>query len=195
MPDDAAIRSTLEPGRPQRAFREQAGSILPARFDYMEIPGIQLEGRTPMRRSEMDERKAAENAHHEGNHAMHREPPPVRSIIVSGKGSATNDSARATHVERCAHRIVLGALALSFLSGLALLAADLDTFLGSWVFWVKMGLIILLLGNGAWMTRIESVLRGGLTGDAPWKRLRVIAITSLTLWLTITFAGVVLTAV
>ena len=93
-----------------------------------------------------------------------------------------------------AHRIVLGALAISFLSGLALLGADLDTFLGSWVFWAKMGLIILLLANGAWMTRIEAALRGRLSGEAPWKRLRVIAITSLTLWLTITFAGVVLTA-
>lgn len=92
-----------------------------------------------------------------------------------------------------AHGLVLGALALSFVSGIALLAADLDTFLGSWVFWAKMALIVLLLANGAWMTRVEAALRrhGNATED-PWKRLRVAAITSLTLWLAVTFAGVVL---
>jgi uncharacterized membrane protein len=94
------------------------------------------------------------------------------------------------------HRVVLTALTLSFLSGLALLATDLDTFLPSWVFWLKMALVAALLANGAMMTRLErrlAVPSGGTTDH--WHRLRGIAITSLTLWLAITFAGVALTNV
>jgi hypothetical protein len=89
-----------------------------------------------------------------------------------------------------AHRSVIVALVLSLLSGLALLAADLDTFLGSWVFWAKMWLIVALLVNGALMTRSERRLREGRTDQ--WGRLRVLAFTSLFLWLVITYAGVAL---
>lgn len=100
--------------------------------------------------------------------------------------------ARARHLEETgmAHRTVVAALALSALSGLALLAADLDTFLGSWVFWVKMALIGVLLANGYLMTRTEARLRAG-AGDQ-WGRFRVQAMTSLVLWLAITLAGVAL---
>jgi uncharacterized membrane protein len=94
------------------------------------------------------------------------------------------------------HRLVLSALTLSLLSGLALLASDLDTFLPSWVFWLKMALVAALLANGAMMTRLERrlVAPGGGTTEQ-WRRLRGLAITSLTLWLVITLAGVALTNV
>ena len=94
------------------------------------------------------------------------------------------------------HRIVLSALAVSLVSGIALLTADLDTFLPSWVFWVKMALVAALLANGGLMTRLERSLGapGGGTPDR-WRRLRSIAVTSLVLWLAITFAGVALTNV
>lgn len=102
--------------------------------------------------------------------------------------------ARARHLAELGsgHGVVLGALALSLLSGVALLAADLETYFDSPIFWVKMGLIVLLLANGALMTCTERALRAGATADAPWRRLRTIAITSLALWLTITLAGVAL---
>lgn len=100
------------------------------------------------------------------------------------------------------HAFVIGALGVSLASGIALLAADLDTFLGSWVFWVKMGLIGVLLANGLVMTGIERALERIRTQGASdrsvnqsatlWTRLRIIAVSSLILWLTITFAGVVL---
>jgi uncharacterized membrane protein len=94
------------------------------------------------------------------------------------------------------HGLVLSALTLSLLSGLALLAADLDTFLPSWVFWLKMALVVALLVNGASLTRLERRLANPSGGTADqWRRLRGIAITSLTLWLAITFAGVALTNV
>lgn len=94
---------------------------------------------------------------------------------------------------RSVHPLVLCALAISLVSGLALLAADLDTFLPSWVFWLKMVLVLALLANGAFMTRLERVLGtpGGASTDH-WRRLRGISITSVVLWLAITLAGVAL---
>lgn len=55
---------------------------------------------------------------------------------------------------------------------------------------------VALLVNGVVMTRLERRLAtpDGGTADR-WRRLRGIAITSLTLWLAITFAGVALTNV
>ena len=103
--------------------------------------------------------------------------------------------ARARHLIELgsAHRVVLGALALSFVSGLALLFADLETYFGSWIFWLKMGFVGLLLANGARMSRTERTLRiGGANTDANWRRLRTFAFTSLALWLTITLAGMAL---
>ena len=105
--------------------------------------------------------------------------------------------ARARHLAELssAHRVVVGGLAVSFVSGLALFAADLETYFGSWIFWLKMGLIAVLLANGARMNSIERALRAAGsdgTSDASWRRLRSIAGTSLLLWLTITLAGVAL---
>ena len=96
-----------------------------------------------------------------------------------------------------AHPVVLGALSLSFVSGLALLLADVEVYFGSWIFWVKLGFIMALLANGALLSRTERAMRatdsqaGALTG-ARWRRLRALAVTSIALWLTITLAGVAL---
>jgi hypothetical protein len=89
------------------------------------------------------------------------------------------------------HPIVIGSLALSFLSGIALFAADLETYFGSWVFWLKMVMIAALLANGWFMTRAESkLIKGG--AEVLWRRLRLMAVSSLVLWIAITFVGVVL---
>jgi len=111
---------------------------------------------------------------------------------------ANDEPARARHLRElgAVHPIVMWSLGLLLLSGLAMLAADLDTFLGSWVFWLKMALIVLLLANGAQMTRLERKLAApGGGAEDQWRRLRGIAITSVILWLTITLLGVVLTNV
>lgn len=102
---------------------------------------------------------------------------------------------RGTHLDELAalHRVVLTGLSLSLASGLLLLAADLETFFGSWVFWTKMLLVALLLANGLLMTRSERALRAAPTPDSPhWILLRRTAITSFVLWFAITLAGVVL---
>ena len=104
--------------------------------------------------------------------------------------------ARGYHLEELSvvHRWVITGLLLATLSGLLLFAADVKTFWGSWIFWVKMALIVALLLNGLVMTRAETALRDTASpdDDARWSRLRTTALTSLGLWLIITLAGVAL---
>jgi hypothetical protein len=61
------------------------------------------------------------------------------------------------------------------------------------VFWIKMGLIAMLLVNGAVLRRAEHHARDGAV--AAWRTLRATSITSLVLWLSIALAGVTLTNV
>jgi hypothetical protein len=93
-----------------------------------------------------------------------------------------------------AHRLVLFGLALSFVTGVLLFTADLETYFVSWIYWTKMTLIVLLLANGYAMTRIESQIRETPNAEDAmgWKRLRRTAAISMTLWFAIAFAGVAL---
>ena len=102
------------------------------------------------------------------------------------------DTARRMQLEALhgTHRVVIGSLALIAASGLLLFAADFDTFLYSRFFWIKMGLVALLMVNGAWLWRAE---RRAIRGDAAaWRTLRVTAIASIALWLLTTLGGVAL---
>jgi hypothetical protein len=76
---------------------------------------------------------------------------------------------------------------------LLLFAADVESFVASWIFWSKIGMIALLLGNGFVMTRAEGVLRADAADESPaWGRLRRAAVVSTVLWYAITLAGVAL---
>jgi uncharacterized membrane protein len=89
------------------------------------------------------------------------------------------------------HPIVLGALAVTALSGLLMFAADLEALAGSGAFQVKLLLVTLLFGNGWLMLRAERALRGGDPSDAAgWARLRRSSIASLALWFAVVLAGV-----
>lgn len=110
------------------------------------------------------------------------------------------DKLHLLHEIRSTHRPVLIALALMFISGAALAAADIKTFAESPVFWVKLGLVSLLLVNGAVLERTESALKkgNGLEILSPnrssimWKRLRRSAVFSIALWTATIVAGTVL---
>ncbi|HEX7978245.1 MAG TPA: hypothetical protein VF461_06560 [Gemmatimonadaceae bacterium] len=91
------------------------------------------------------------------------------------------------------HFIVLVGLALSFISGILLFLSDVDEFLGSPWFWVKLGFVGLLLANGFVMTRTERALANGGDQAVLWSRLRTISLFSLTLWIATTLVGVALT--
>ncbi len=88
------------------------------------------------------------------------------------------------------HRWVVAGLALIFASGLLMMLAQLGSVATSVVFWTKMGLIALLLGNGYVRMRAETALRQ----DAPvgWARFRRTSVASLVLWLLILLAGTLL---
>ena len=114
---------------------------------------------------------------------------------------ATLRAARGTSEDRARHLVDLGrthafvltGLALSFISGVLLFLSDVDTFLESPFFWIKLALVGLLLVNGFLMTRTESALNGGGDDAALWSRMKTISIVSLLLWIATTLAGVVLT--
>jgi hypothetical protein len=91
------------------------------------------------------------------------------------------------------HRPVLVGIVMALGSGFLLLAADVQTFARSPVFWVKMVLLGLLLANGYLLSRTETTLREG-EPDSPvlWARLRYISAASIALWLGLILAGTVL---
>jgi hypothetical protein len=102
------------------------------------------------------------------------------------------------------HRPVLVALTILFVSGVALAAADVETFAKSPAFLVKLGLVALLVLNGLALTRTERELRRlEPQSDAPdasssarevalWRRLRTTAWLSLALWAATVVSGTVL---
>lgn len=88
------------------------------------------------------------------------------------------------------HGIVIGGLGALVVSGLLLFAADVDTFLHSRIFWLKMGLMVVLLINGALLVLGE---REASHAEArAWVRLHFVATTSLVLWFLTTLAGAAL---
>ena len=110
----------------------------------------------------------------------------LRALKISA-----NDRAHHTNELAAVHRWVLTGLTIVVLSGLAMFAADIETFWGSWIYWTKMALFVLLLVNGLVMTRAESALRQNPAESSPaWGTLRNTAISSLGLWFAITILGI-----
>jgi hypothetical protein len=99
---------------------------------------------------------------------------------------------RADHLQflGTVHTIAVTGLVLLFLSGAAMFLSDLETFWDTKVFWVKMGLVALLLLNGLVMQHAER-----LAASAPakaWPRLKTTSIVSLALWFAVVLASTIL---
>ena len=112
-----------------------------------------------------------------------------RAMLTAGR---VDDRTRRSLLETLAgtHRLVVGSLVLIAASGLLLFASDFETFLYSRFFWIKMGLVLLLMMNGVALWRAE---RRALSGDhAAWGTLRFTAVASITLWFLTTLGGVAL---
>jgi len=85
------------------------------------------------------------------------------------------------------HTWVIGGLGVTMIAGLLMMLADLPTYLPSVLFWTKIGLIVLLLANGAVRSRTErNLLRGDTTG---WRTFRLTSALSLVLWFSVLLAG------
>jgi hypothetical protein len=88
------------------------------------------------------------------------------------------------------HTIIVLGLAAILVSGVLLFAADVDSFLYSRIFWLKMGLMVLLLINGTVILRVE---RQAIRGDeGAWSRLNLTATASLVFWSLTALAGTAL---
>jgi hypothetical protein len=120
-------------------------------------------------------------------------------------GEARPDRIRHLAELRRLHRSVMIGVAAIVVSGALMLAADLEAFFGSWVYWTKMALFVALLANGYRMTRLERTLVENPASDPSdptvdrvsaestvWRGLRGAAMTSLVLWFTVTFFGILL---
>jgi uncharacterized membrane protein len=112
----------------------------------------------------------------------------LATITTAREGSAT----RATQLQllKKTHRIVVSGLAALAISGLLLFASDVETFLYSRIFWLKMGLMVLLLINGALVLAGERQVQRGEAHA--WARLHHTAMASLVLWFLTTLAGAAL---
>jgi len=111
-----------------------------------------------------------------------------RETILAFRRS-DSDRADAIHDLRASHPLVIGGLTVVTLSGLLLLGADLDSYLVSTTFWIKMGCILLLSLNGWWMVRAT---RAAENASSAWPTLRQTALVSLVLWTATTLLGAAL---
>ena len=94
------------------------------------------------------------------------------------------------HRLRDTHRIVIGSLVLVVLSGILLMAADLDAYLASTAFWLKMALVVGLIANGAALLLTTAYTEPGDPRLA--RRVGIVALASLALWFATTLLGAVL---
>jgi hypothetical protein len=140
------------------------------------------------------------------NHAVIRtgvECVHIGGLVAGGGCAVTADlatlaavragsSARTTQLVllKRTHRLVVVGLVALAISGGLLFATDVQTFLYSRIFWLKMGLIALLLINGLMLLRGERLVSRGDVNA--WRRLHVTAVGSLVLWFLTTLAGAAL---
>lgn len=114
-----------------------------------------------------------------------------RTTLRVGRGGAVERERHLHELERV-HRVVITGLTFSFLSGVLFFLADVETFVGSFVFWGKLTLVALLLANGLLMKQTEQALLTASDSALLWHRMRTLSIMSAVLWLATTLAGVLL---
>lgn len=117
-----------------------------------------------------------------------------RDTFRARRGS---DQDRRLQVRRlnAAHRVVLVGLAVTFLSGVLLLAADFEALIVVPMFWVKMGLLVLLMTNGAVMVRAGHRAEGSsLSSARAWRTINRTATVSAVLWFAVVASGVIMTS-
>jgi hypothetical protein len=112
-----------------------------------------------------------------------------RITLVSARQPKATRIARLESLQGT-HQVVIAGLAIVIGSGILMLAADLDTFLYSKVFWLKMFFMALLLLNGSLLVRAEQRVEHG--ASEAWMPLTYAAAASLTLWTLTTLAGAAL---
>ena len=88
------------------------------------------------------------------------------------------------------HRWVVVSLAVITVSGVLMLFADLHTYATAPLFWAKMGLTLVLVGNGWVRMKAEQAVLAGM--QAARARFRQTSVVSLVLWLVVLLLGTML---
>lgn len=88
------------------------------------------------------------------------------------------------------HGVVVVSIGVVVITGVLLMLADLDAYLASTPFWIKMALVALLLANGAMLRRSGRL--AAAHSPSAHRTLIVAARLSLMLWAATTLAGAVL---
>jgi len=94
------------------------------------------------------------------------------------------------HRVHVVHRVVITGLIIVIASGVGLMLADVDAFLESPVFWIKMALVAALIGNGAMLLKATQRAERGEHIGMP--AMRFGSVLSLALWFLTTLLGAVL---
>lgn len=115
-----------------------------------------------------------------------------RAVLRSGRHPLPSREDVARELGQ-AHKVILIGLGVVVLSGLAMTASDPKTYLISKIFWLKMGAVVLLLGNGWVLKRAGERLLEEPDAPTGFRRLRRAAIRSMGLWMVTVLAGVALT--
>jgi hypothetical protein len=82
-----------------------------------------------------------------------------------------------------AHALVIGSIVVIVASGVLMAGADVETYLVSPTFWIKMALVVGLLVNGGVLAR------AGRTSTTMNRRLEVASVVSAILWLIIVYVS------
>ncbi len=128
-----------------------------------------------------------------------------RRVLVATPGTREAYQAAAEDL-RTTHAIVIGAIVIMVLSGLALATSDIGTFAVSKVFWIKMATFTVLIANGVFMRRTESRVLSAASDAGvviehttqwpsphlPWAVLKRSAAISLIAWFALVLLGVLL---
>ncbi len=114
------------------------------------------------------------------------------SLLLPAEGGAdlTGEIARLKAV----HAWVVGGLALTVATGVLQVLSDVHTYLTAWLFWLKMGLIAILLANGWVRLRAERAIEAGAAVPSLVWFKRTSAV-SLVLWFAVLLAGAFLTTI
>ena len=128
----------------------------------------------------------------------------VGALLVGGGGAISADRATLVAIRsgsgnarleqlknmKGTHRLVLFGLIIATVSGAMLFAADYETYMYSKMFWTKISLFLVLVGNGAMLLRAGRLAEAG--DERGWIWLKRTSVASVALWLLTTFVGAAL---
>src|SRR5262245_43716731 len=106
-----------------------------------------------------------------------------RRVLTSRQSASLAD---ATAYMQRSHRVVISAFVVIVVTGVLMALADVETYSVSTLFWTKMGLVMLLVANGALLTAAG---RRAHAGSPRRGRLIAGSAISLVLWLVIVYAS------